>query len=250
MAGGGRFVIAFLAGLMFLSSIPLASAQNEQPDLQIALDTELDEVYLEGDELVLNVKIVNQGGFVTIANDPSCDFYFTIFDYNQNIIHNSIYNCRGQSQEISIDASSDLTLNRQTWDFKNWNSDYINSGEYIVSISHSVLNLEVASSFVFISNTSNDIEHLYQNKVVEIKKHNHLNSDYLILHTIYNPTDYIIHLSEEYCNLVVNSSTFRTIIDHCEENLIYLYPKEYSLIDFIKSDSGDSFRLCGCIRYH
>ncbi|MEC7178421.1 MAG: hypothetical protein VXW28_03920, partial [Candidatus Thermoplasmatota archaeon] len=65
MAGGGRFVIAFLAGLMFLSSIPLASAQNEQPDLQIALDTELDEVYLEGDELVLNVKVVNQGGFVT-----------------------------------------------------------------------------------------------------------------------------------------------------------------------------------------
>ena len=202
--------------------------------MQIALDTELDEVYLEGDELVLNVKIVNQGGFVTIANDPSCDFYFTIFDYNQNIIHNSIYNCRGQSQEISIDASSDLTLNLQTWDFKNWNSDYINSGEYIVSISHSVLNLEVQSSFVFISNAAGDIEHLYQNKVVEIKKHNHLNSDYLILHTIYNPTDYIIHLSEEYCNLVVNSSTFRTIIDHCEENLIYLYPKEYSLIGTTK----------------
>ena len=234
MAGGSRFVIAFLAGLMFLSSLPLATAQNEQPNLQIALDTKLDEIYLEGDELVLNVKIVNQGEFVTIGNDPSCDFSFTIFDYNQNIIHNSIYNCRGQSQDISIDANSDLALNLQTWDFKNWNSDYINSGKYVVSISHSVLNLEVASSFVFISNTSNDIEHLYQNKIVEIKKNDHLNSDYLILHTIYNPTDKIIHLSEEYCNLVVNTGIFRTIIDHCEENLIHLHPKEYSLIGTTK----------------
>ena len=198
------------------------------------MDTKLDEIYLEGDELVLNVKIVNQGEFVTIGNDPSCDFSFTIFDYNQNIIHNSIYNCKGQSQDISIDANSDLTLNLQTWDFKNWNSDYINSGKYVVSISHSVLNLEVASSFVFISNTSNDIEHLYQNKIVEIKKNDHLNSDYLILHTIYNPTDKIIHLSEEYCNLVVNTGIFRTIIDHCEENLIYLHPKEYSLIGTTK----------------
>ena len=50
MAGGSRFVIAFLAGLMFLSSLPLATAQNEQPNLQIALDTKLDEIYLEGDE--------------------------------------------------------------------------------------------------------------------------------------------------------------------------------------------------------
>ena len=123
MAGCGRFVIALLAGLMFFSCIPLATAQNEQPELQIVLDTELDEIYLEGDELILNVKIVNQGEIYTISNDPSCDFYFTIFDYEQNIIHNSIYNCRGQNQEISIDASSDLTLNLQTWDFKNWNSD-------------------------------------------------------------------------------------------------------------------------------
>ena len=80
MAGCGRFVIALLAGLMFFSCIPLATAQNEQPELQIVLDTELDEIYLEGDELILNVKIVNQGDIYTISNDPSCDFYFTIFD--------------------------------------------------------------------------------------------------------------------------------------------------------------------------
>ena len=230
MAGCGRFVIALLAGLMFFSSIPLATAQSEQPELQIVLDTELDEIYLEGDELILNVKIVNQGEIYTISNDPSCDFYFTIFDYEQNIIHNSIYNCRGQNQEISIDASSDLTLNLQTWDFKNWNSDYINSGKYIITISHSVLDLHSQSSFMFLSNASDDIGHLYQNKVVEIEKNNQLNSDYLILHTIYNPTDKIIQLPEEYCNLVVKTNTVRTIIDHCEVDLYYLYPNEYSFI--------------------
>lgn len=219
---------------MFFSCIPLATAQNEQPELQIVLDTELDEIYLEGDELILNVKIVNQGDIYTISNDPSCDFYFTIFDYEQNIIHNSIYNCRGQNQEISIDASSDLTLNLQTWDFKNWNSGYINSGKYTISISHSVLDLHFQSSFMFLSNASDDIGYLYQNKVVEIEKNNQLNSDYLILHTIYNPTDKIIQLPEEYCNLVVNTNTVRTIIDHCEVDIGYLYPNEYSFIGTTK----------------
>jgi predicted transcriptional regulator len=230
MAGSGRFVITLLAGLMFLSSIPLATAQNEQPELQIILDVEQDEVYLEGDELLLNVKIVNQGEFYTISNDPSCDFYFTIFDSEENIIHNSKYNCRGQHQEISIDANSDLTLNLQTWDFKNWNSDYIKSGKYIISISHSVLDLHFQSSFMFLSNTSDDIGYLYQNNVVEIEKNNQLNSDYLILHTIYNPTDKIIQLPGEYCNLVVSTNTVRTIIDQCEEDLVHLYPNEYSFI--------------------
>ena len=52
----------------------------------------------------------------------------------------------------------------------------------------------------------------------------------MILHTIYNPTDKIIQLPGEYCNLVVNTNAVRTIIDHCEVNLVYLYPNEYSFI--------------------
>ncbi len=238
MAGSGRFVITLLAGLMFLSSIPLATAQNEQHELEIILDVELDEVYLEGDELLLNVKIVNQGDFLTINNDPSCDFYFTVFDYNQNIIHNSIYNCRGQNQEISIDANSDLTLDLQSWNFKNWNSDYIDSGIYSILIKHSVFDIQTQSSFMFISNLSSDVEYLYQNKVVEIKKNDNLNSDYLILHTIYNPTNNIIQLSEEYCSLVVNIGAIRTIVDNCQKNLVNLYPSEYSLIGTTKIDSN------------
>ena len=238
MAGSGRFVIALLAGLMFLSSIPLATAQNQQPELEIVLDTKLDEVYLEGDELVMNVKIVNQGGFLTINNDPSCDFYFTIFDHNQNIIHNSIYNCRGQNQEISIDANSDLTLDSKTWDFKNWNSDYISSGKYSILISHSVFEIQAESSFMFISNLSSDVEYLYQNNIVEVKKNDHLNSDYLILHTIYNPTNDIIQLSEDYCSLVVNIGEIRTNVDNCQKNLVNLYPNEYSLIGTTKLDSN------------
>ena len=222
---------------MFLSSIPLATAQNEQPEPQIIFDVEIDQLYLEGDELLLNVKIVNQGGFLTINNDQSCDFYFTIFDYNQDIIHNSIYNCKGQNQEISIEANSDLTLDLQTWNFKNWNSDYIDSGKYRILIKHSVLNLQTQSSFIFISNLSSDVEYLYQNKVVEIKKNDNLNSDYLILHTIYNPTNDIIQLSEEYCSLAVKIGAIRTSVDNCQRNLVSLYPNEYSLIGTTKIDS-------------
>lgn len=237
MAGSGRFVITLLAGLMFLSSIPLATAQNEQPEPQIIFDVEIDQLYLEGDELLLNVKIVNQGGFLTINNDQSCDFYFTIFDYNQDIIHNSIYNCKGQNQEISIEANSDLTLDLQRWNFKNWNSDYIDSGKYRILIKHSVLDVQTQSSFMFISNLSSDVEYLYQNKVVEIKKNDNLNSDYLILHTIYNPTNDIIQLSEEYCSLAVKIGAIRTSVDNCQRNLVNLYPNEYSLIGTTKIDS-------------
>tara|TARA_B100000614_G_scaffold162167_1_gene144408 strand:+ start:37 stop:2496 length:2460 start_codon:yes stop_codon:yes gene_type:complete len=215
---------------MFLSSIPYSAAQSEQPELEMVLYTELDDVYLEGDELILDVKMVNQGGTQTVNNDPSCDFYFTIFDDNQNIIHNSIYNCRGQSQEIFVDGNSQLVLNTQTWDFKDWKSDYIKTGKYSISISHSVLDIHTDSSFLFIANLSNDVQYQYKNNIVEIEKNSPLNSDYLLLHTIYNPTNEIIQLSEGYCGLVVKTSTIQKIIDNCQENLVELFPKEHSLI--------------------
>ena len=230
MAGTSRIVLTLLAGLMFLSSIPYSAAQSEQPELEMVLYTELDDVYLEGDELILDVKMVNQGGTQTVNNDPSCDFYFTIFDDNQNIIHNSIYNCRGQSQEIFVDGNSQLVLNTQTWDFKDWKSDYIKTGKYSISISHSVLDIHTDSSFLFIANLSNDVQYQYKNNIVEIEKNSPLNSDYLLLHTIYNPTNEIIQLSEGYCGLVVKTSTIQKIIDNCQENLVELFPKEHSLI--------------------
>ena len=74
MAGTSRIVLTLLAGLMFLSSIPYSAAQSEQPELEMVLYTELDDVYLEGDELVLDVKMKNKGVTQTINNDPSCDF--------------------------------------------------------------------------------------------------------------------------------------------------------------------------------
>ena len=230
MAGTSRIVLTLLAGLMFLSSIPYSAAQSEQPELEMVLYTELDDVYLEGDELILDVKMVNQGGTQTVNNDPSCDFYFTIFDDNQNIIHNSIYNCRGQSQEIFVDGNSQLVLNTQTWDFKDWKSDYIKTGKYSISISHSVLDIHTDSSFLFIANLSSDVQYQYKNNIVEIEKNSPLNSDYLLLHTIYNPTNEIIQLSEGYCGLVVKTSTMQKIIDNCQENLVELFPKEHSLI--------------------
>ena len=230
MAGTSRIVLTLLAGLMFLSSIPYSAAQSEQPELEMVLYTELDDVYLEGDELILDVKMVNQGGTQTVNNDPSCDFYFTIFDDNQNIIHNSIYNCRGQSQEIFVDGNSQLVLNTQTWDFKDWKSDYIKTGKYSISISHSVLDIHTDSSFLFIANLSSDVQYQYKNNIVEIEKNSPLNSDYLLLHTIYNPTNEIIQLSEGYCGLVVKTSTIQKIIDNCQENLVELFPKEHSLI--------------------
>ena len=223
MAGAGRFVLTLLAGLMFLSSIPYSAAQSEQPELEMILYTELDDVYLEGDELVLDVKMKNKGVTQTINNDPSCDFYFTIFDNNQNIIHNSIYNCRGQSQEIVIDGNSQIILDTQTWDFKDWKSDYLKTGKYSISITHSVLDIHTESSFLFIANLSNDVQYQYKNKIVEIEKNNSLNSDYLLLHTIYNPTTEIIQLSEGYCSLVVKVGNIRTVIENCQENLVELF---------------------------
>ena len=230
MAGTSRIVLTLLAGLMFLSSIPYSAAQSEQPELEMILYTELDDVYLEGDELVLDVKMKNKGVTQTINNDPSCDFYFTIFDNNQNIIHNSIYNCRGQSQEILIDGNSQIILDTQTWDFKDWKSDYLKTGKYSISITHSVLDIHTESSFLFIANLSNDVQYQYKNKIVEIEKNNTLNSDYLLLHTIYNPTTEIIQLSEGYCSLVVKVGNIRTVIENCQENLVELFPKEHSLI--------------------
>ena len=230
MAGAGRFILTLLAGLMFVSSIPYSAAQSEQPELEMVLYTELDDTYFEGDELILDVKMKNKGVTQTINNDPSCDFYFTIFDKNQNIIHNSIYNCRGQSQEIRIDGDSHMILDTQTWDFKDWKSDYLKTGKYSISITHSVLDIHTESSFLFIANLSNDVQYQYKNKIVEIEKNNSLNSDYLLLHTIYNPTTEIIQLSEGYCSLVVKVGNIRTVIENCQENLVELFPKEHSLI--------------------
>ena len=91
MAGGARLVVALLAGLLLITIIPQSNAESSDAsniDLKIDL-ININQYYTLGSSIQINSYLQNNGGGVTIHNDPSCDVIILVYDVSENLVYES-----------------------------------------------------------------------------------------------------------------------------------------------------------------
>ena len=186
MAGGTRMVVALLAGIVLFSSIPYSQAE-ESSELNLKLtiaDDNLNDYYLQGESLELEVAIHNLNERKVIQNNPSCDYVIEVFDSSDHEIYNSHHRCRQQSQSLELNHLETLLFDKQTWDFTNQNGEYIKTGNYRLKVSHSIELISHSLTVMYYAN-STIINNLQLNtNFIQI------NDDYGLAQLfIFNPTE-------------------------------------------------------------
>ena len=162
------------------------------------------------------MALSNLGDEVVFTNDPSCDYYFEIYNDLEEQIYSTQSQCRGQAQTKSIDAKSTEILQTKTWDFIVENGSYIESGNYELRLLHSSLPLEET------------IELYYQQKSgLEDGLEYLLNSiDNTILVSLSNPTNAIVYPSSDYCTIAISIENSSSAHRLCNETTDIIYPNQ------------------------
>ena len=231
MADGARLLIGLLAGVLLISSLPLSNAEdNATNDLEIILNLNLKEVYLQGESLVINPSLINHGEDIQISNNPSCEFYFQILDDYQNLFYDSSHTCRNQNQDLVINHLETIDLGTMTWDFLNWEGEFIPTGNYELKVFHSSAEISSSYSIHFYDNLEIDPSMIYALDTYEIFSNNVSTGDQVLLVTISNPTDSEIILPSNYCKVIVEIEEEISRLDVCSEDLESLKPYEYSFL--------------------
>ena len=87
--------------------------------------------FSSGEIVSISGVIHNDGDATSITVDPSCDEVLRVWSDNQLVFDGTV-NCLGQSRGLDIDANSETILETLTWDLKNSEGEYVQSGDYIV----------------------------------------------------------------------------------------------------------------------
>lgn len=226
MAGAQRFAIALVAGLMIFSLIPHSSADTEDvSSIAIVIDeTEFNEYYLTGDNVVISTSLFNPSSTTEIQNNPSCDFVFDVYDESNVMIFSSENRCRNQIQSLQIENGENIALMSHEWDFKDNDGYGISTGEYRVVATHSVLEITDSSTVKFYGNSSlpQEIELTYN--MIDLPSET--SNARLLQLFLYNPSSVNLQLIDTQCTLLVQNSVKRAIYDDCLKGTTILHPHE------------------------
>jgi len=228
MAGGARLVVALLAGLMLITIIPQSNAESPgASDIDLKIDlTNIDQYYVMGSSIEINSYLQNNGGDVTIHNDPSCDVIILVYDGNENLVYDSQNNCRNQAQGLFIKGGEIVSMKPHEWNFTGLDNQPLEGGEYTILVRHSISNFEDHVDFYFYgdSNFPKELELNYH--LNQIPSHNGFAGNYLLQVLAYNPTQETINLTSSGCTLVTKHINDIQIIDQCLAGLSYINPYE------------------------
>ena len=233
MAGGTRLVVALLAGVFLLSIIPHSYGQeSNNSDLILLLESDIEQTYIEGDRLTLDVQLFNPTEQVTINNNPSCEFIFTVINSYGDEVYSSETTCRNQIQTIVIEENEKYNLTTQYWDFTDAQNQIIPSGTYTIDISHSKEPIYNSLNFEFYSTTNNNNLDL-KAKLVVID-----DDSYLAQFTIYNPSTEPIITDNIDCTIILENQIYRFVFNDCFNGASVLHPFEniYSSSQLIPKD--------------
>jgi hypothetical protein len=240
MAGRGRPLIIMICCLFILSAAPLISADetNDYSQLKLDFDNDIKQWYLQNEVLELSAILVNNADLISIPNDPSCNIFFSVKDLDSNLIFDNSNICRGQSQDLVINANSNVVFDDIFWDFTSSEGELIKSGWYNLEISHSVIEL------------SNNVDFYYQNNVVindgvelnlnlvEIGDSGLDNKNTLIGITLSNPTSEIIEFPSESCKLIFELNGVEKLLNSCYGDNSKLNSNEFSYLEGVLIDSN------------
>ena len=226
MAGGARIVVALLAGILIINILPHSYAEDvedvESYDLELVIsNSSHKEYYQQGDVLRLNVSLQNPGEIATISNNPSCDYFFKVTDYENKIIFTSESRCRDQQQTLQILPNENLQFMNQNWDFTYQNGEPIASGDYKVEILHSRESIDSSFNVVYYAN-SNIHESLdIRTEFVNIDQNMSLAQIFVI-----NPYDQVISTEGVECAIVLRNQFYDRVFEDCFRGSSKLHPHE------------------------
>ena len=222
MAGGTRLVVALLAGVFLLSIIPHSYGQEStNSNLILLLESDIEQTYIEGDRLTLDVQLFNPTEKVTISNNPSCEFIFTAINSYGDEVYSSETTCRNQIQSIVIEENEKYNLTTQYWNFTDAQNQIIPSGTYTIDISHSKEPIYNSLVFEFYSSSNNNNYLDLKTKLVDID-----DDSYLAQFTIYNPSTEPIITDNIDCTIILENQIYRFIFDDCFNGAAILHPFE------------------------
>ena len=170
MAEARRFVIALAVGVLFLSSLPFISAEPDN-DLGLSLQissNELSRTYTEGETILIDSNLVNNGEAVIYQENPACKVYLTVQNINGIPIYSNFEQCRDQSRDSTIGKYEVAEIPTLNWDFTKDDGAFIDSGSYKITLHHSKMNLNDSILVDFIKKPILDPDMKLDLKVSEI----------------------------------------------------------------------------------
>lgn len=228
MAGGARLVVALLAGLMLITIIPQSNAESSDAsniDLKVDL-ININQYYVMGSSIEINSYLQNNGGDVTIHNDPSCDVIILVYDGNENLVYDSQNDCRNQAQGLFIKGGEIVNMKPHEWNFTDLDNQPLEDGGYTIVVRHSIGNFEDRVDFYFYGDTNFPEELELNYHLNQLPSQNEVTGNYLLQVLAYNPTQETINLTSSGCTLLTKHVNDIQIIEQCLAGLSYISPYE------------------------
>ena len=227
MAGGRRFVIALVATVLFLSSLPHITAEQND-ELGLTLEITNDEkygTYIEGETILIEANLINNGNSIIYKENPACNGYITVDDSSERTVYSNLNECRDQSRNSLIEKDQTIQQSSIMWDFKSHNGSFVDSGNYKITLHHSKMNLNDSIVVKFTKKPQ-----IYQNidlelKINEIDTHNQYVS-YLVQMAIKYTGTENLPLEDNECVIKIMGLSFTNQIESCFSGTTTLHPNE------------------------
>ena len=227
MAGGRRFVIALVATVLFLSSVPhITAEQSDELGLTLEIMNDVKYgTYIEGETILIEANLVNNGNSVVYKENPACNGYLTVEDSSGITVYSNLDQCRDQSRDSLIEKGETIEQSPITWDFKSHDGSFVDSGNYKLTLHHSKMNLNDSIMVKFTEKPK-----IYQNifldlKTSEIDTHNQYIS-YLVQIAIQYTGKENLPLGNNKCVIKIMGVDFTNQIESCFSGTTILHANE------------------------
>ena len=219
-----KLYFVILAALIL--ALPVSASSVMEPSLQATLvDSPARGWFTAGENVTLDVNVINQGDAITIDTDPSCNAYFVIHGQTEIVLDGSSA-CIGQSRGLDLGADSITSLDQLKWDLKDDDGQLVESGLYSIEVIlegsglTTTIPVEIQSAFIIDSNLELDLKLSTRDGIVRE------GSGALLTLSLFNPTTSSIAFNEEGCKITSEIDGFEQMWSTCLPGNQVLLPFE------------------------
>ena len=219
-----KLYFVILAALIL--ALPVSASSVMEPSLEATLvDYPARGWFTAGENVTLDVDVINQGDAIAIDTDPSCNAYFVIRGQTEIVLDGSSA-CIGQSRGLDLGADSITSLDQLKWDLKDDDGQLVESGLYSIEVIlegsglTTTIPVEIQSAFIIDSNLELDLKLSTRDGIVRE------GSGALLTLSLFNPTTSSIAFDEEGCKITSEIDGFEQIWSTCLPGNQVLLPFE------------------------
>ena len=227
MAGAQRFGIVLVVGVLFLSSLPYITAeQNDNSGLTLVISNDgKSGTYIEGETIIIETDLVNYGEANIYKENPACNGFLTVEDSTGATVYSNLDQCRDQSRDSLIEKGEVIAQKAIIWDFRLNDGSFLESGDYKLMVHHSKMNLNDSMVVKFTKKPQINQNIELELKINEVETDSE-NEAYLIQMQIKNTGTENLQLQNNECLIMINGLELTQQIDSCFGGTNTLHPNE------------------------